>query len=316
MGMKNYLRRIVPVVLWMGGFLVLFLPACRNKMAVNSEGIPENTLLVAVYGSDDPARMHHALKLIGDYLGRKTGLKVEFILTTDYTGVIEALRTKKVHMAYLSPFSYVLATQRNKLVPLVTVGNNGHPTVYRSVIFTSTKSGLKTMDDVKARAKSLTICFADPASTSGHLIPRAYLTTIGLDPQVAFKEILFAASHTASVLTVQSGKVDLGCTTKEYGIDLSVKRGIIKREDLVILWTSDPIEASPIVMRQDINAAFTEKIRQAYLTMRTEDPQAFMEYIKTFRANADSLSYIPVQDSSYNGIRKIAAGIKDLNLMK
>jgi len=295
---------------------LFFSTGCKNKMSVTSEGIPENTLLIAVYGSDDPARMHHAVKLIGEYLEKKTGLKVEFILTTDYSGVIEALRTRKVHMAYLSPFSYVLATQRDKLVPIVTIGNNGHPTIYRSVIFTSSQSDLKTMDDVKARAKSLTLCFADPASTSGHLIPRAYLTTIGLDPQTAFKEVVFSPSHAASILTVQSRKVDLGCTTLEYGIDLSIKRGLVKKEDLRVLWTSDPIEASPIVMRQDINAAFTEKIKQAYLSMRQEDTAAFMGYMRTFRVNPDSLTYIPAYDSAYNGIRKIASGIKDLNLLK
>jgi phosphonate transport system substrate-binding protein len=69
------------------------------------------------------------------------------------------------------------------------------------------------MDDVKAKSQDLTLCFADPASTSGHLIPMAYLTSIGLDPKTAFKQTMFAGSHYASVLSVKSGKVDVGCSS-------------------------------------------------------------------------------------------------------
>jgi phosphonate transport system substrate-binding protein len=40
------------------------------------------------------------------------------------------------------------------------------------------------MDDVKAKAASLTLALADPASASGHLVPRAYSNRSGLTPSV------------------------------------------------------------------------------------------------------------------------------------
>jgi hypothetical protein len=58
---------------------------------------------------------------------RRSWVPVEFQKSTDYTTVIEAMTTGKVHMAYLSPFSYILATQKQKLVPLVAPGLNGKP---------------------------------------------------------------------------------------------------------------------------------------------------------------------------------------------
>jgi phosphonate transport system substrate-binding protein len=165
------------------------------------------------------------------------------------------------------------------------------------------------MEDVKARAKSLTLCFGDPASTSGHLVPRAYLKSIGLDPKTAFKETMFAGSHMASVLAVKGGKVDVGCSF-EFGYNKMIRLKMIKPEDLIILWRSDPIVESPIVMRSDINAQFTERVREAYLDMPTEAPAVFKAYISMYDpGRADSIRYMRVDDSVYNGLRKIAAGI-------
>lgn len=298
-------------------FVAVLLTAggCKNKLALDAQGNP-NTLVIGVYEGDNVAEQTVVLEKVRQYLEKKLDMKVEIQVSSDYTSVVEALLTKKVHMAYISPFSYVLATQKQPLVPLVVSGLDGKPVNYRSIIFTNPGTGLKTMDDVKARAKSLTLCFADPASTSGHLVPRAYLTSIGLDPKTAWKETMFAGSHFASLMAVKGGKVDVGCSF-EFGYNKAIRNKMFKPEDLVILWRSDPIVESPIVMRPDINAQFTERVREAYLNMPTEAPAVFKAYISMYDpARADRIRYVRVDDSVYNGLRKIAAGIDIINLTK
>ena len=297
-------------------WLVLLLVAgCKNKRGVDANGVP-GTLLVAVYEGDNPGEVTKVLNEVRPYLEKELGVPVEFQKSTDYTTVIEALLSGKVHMAYLSPFAYILATQKQKLVPLVAPGINGQPYSYRSLIFTSPHSGLNSMDDVKAKSHALTLCFADPASTSGHLVPRAYLTSIGLDPKTAWKQTMFAGTHYASVLSVKSGKVDVGCSF-QLGYDKMMREGIIHEGDIKILWTSDPIVESPICMRPDINSAFDEKVRQAYINMKTKDPKTFHDYWSMYMPKqADSMCYIRVDDSIYDGVRKIAGSIGDLTPTK
>jgi phosphonate transport system substrate-binding protein len=287
------------------------IAGCKNKRALDANGMP-NTLLVAVYEGDNPGETSKVLGMVRPYLEKKLGVPVEFQKSTDYTTVIEAMTTGKVHMAYLSPFSYILATQRQKLVPLVAPGFNGKPFTYRSMIVTNPHTGLHSMEDVKKRAKELTLCFADPASTSGHLIPMAYLTSIGLDPKTAFKQTMFAGTHYASVLSVKSGKVDLGCCFA-LAFEKMSREGLIKEGDLVTLWISDPIVESPICMRPEVNPAFAEKVRQAYLDMKQDAPEAFKAYWSMyFPKQVDSMSYLPAYDSLYNSLRKIAASVGDL----
>lgn len=293
--------------------LLTLLPAggCKNKRDLDANGNP-TTLLIAVYGGDDPTGSMTPIRAeIRRYLQQELNMPVEMVTSTDYTSVIEAIVSKKVHMAYLMPFSYVLATRQTKLVPLVVVGNAGKPNMYRSIIITRPGSGITSMDDVRANAKNLTLCFADPASTSGHLIPRAYLTSIGLNPDSAFKQVLFAGTHMASIMSVKSGKVDLGCTT-EMIITMLSKRGAMKPGDVNVLWTSDPIVSDPVCMRADINPAFAEKVRQAYLRMPKADSPLWRKYLSLFQRNPDSLGYVVAQDSFYDGLRRIASGVKDL----
>jgi len=290
--------------------LVLVAGGCKDKLSLDANGDP-HTFVVGLYEGDNPGEVSRVLEPIRLYLEKKLGMPVEFQKSTDYTTVIEALLTKKVHMAYLSALPYVLATQKMKLVPLVVLGRNGLPHMYHSIILTHPGTGLKNMDDVKARAKNLTLCFADPASTSGHIVPKAYLTSIGLDPDKAFKQTMFAGSHYASTLSVKSGKVDIGCTF-DFSLNKMIREGIIRNTDVVILWESDPIVGEPMVMRSDISPAFAEKVRKAFMQMGVDDPKDLKAYISMYMpTQADSLAWIPVSDTSYDALRKIVSGTSD-----
>jgi len=295
---------------------VLASTGCKDKSALDENGVP-GKLVIGVFGGENPGRTQSIMEPIRKYMEKKLGVEVEMHIVNDYTTVLEALHAKKIHMAYLGPFSYVLAAQRKDIEPIAVLGLYGQPFMYHSNIFVRANSGINSMADVKAKSKSLTLCFTDPASTSGHLIPRSYLSSIGLNPDSAFKETMFAGSHAASVLTVAAGKVDMGCVTDEYGIDLMVKKGLVKKGALKVIWISDPIIGSPIVIRKDINKDFAKKVQQFYLDFAKDQPEIFEKYLKVYyvQPHAD-LAYIPVADSAFNGIRKIVNGVKDLKLVK
>jgi phosphonate transport system substrate-binding protein len=238
-------------------------------------------------------------------------MPVELIFSTDYTGLIEALKANKIHMATLPPFAYVIATRTMALTPLVILGHNGKPSTYQSVIIVKGNSNLNSMADVKAHAKQLTFCFVDPASTSGHLVPRGYLNTIGLNPDTAFKQTIFAGTHAASVLAVKSGKIDVGCTT-DLVFKIMTKAHMISDGDIKVLWRSDPIVGDPIAARSDLNKELVKKIQNAYLDMDKDEPAILNSYVRLFLKDTANRSYMVAQDSMYNGLRKIAAGIKGL----
>jgi phosphonate transport system substrate-binding protein len=295
--------------------LVAFLYGCGNNSDLDANGVPHK-LTIGMYGGENPGQTKSAMEPFRLYLQKKLGMEVTFFFSTDYTGVIEALRSKKIQMANLTPFAYIIATQRPGLTPIATLSKGGKPTLYHSVIFTSPRTGIKNMDDLKAHAKELTLCFADPASTSGHLIPRAYLNSIGLNPDNAFKQTIFAGNHAAAILSVKSGKIDVGCSTIDLAMAKLIREGMAKKEDFVILWTSPPIINDAITVRNDLNKGFINKIQQIYLNVAKDDYPAFSNYVKLYYPDPSGMGYVAAQDSMYDGLRKIAAGVKDLKLHK
>ena len=305
------MRNIILSLLLLASF------GCNNKSELDSNGEPK-VLTIAIFGGsgDNKGSVKKAMELFKVYLAKKLNKEVKFYVTTDYTAVIEALHSKKAQIGYLSPFSYVLAAQKKDITPLVVIGQNGKPSMYHSIIFASAKSGISNLDQLKHNAKNLSLSFSDPASTSGHLIPFAFLQSIDLDPDKKFKQVMFSGSHAATVLSVTSNKIDIGCSTKEYGTDILLRKGLIKKDDFMILWESESIIASPIVIRNDIDVKFAEKMKNIYLNLHNDDSTVFNAYISLYHINANELSYMPTYDSLYNGVRAIANGIKDIELLK
>jgi len=304
------MRAIVILFILLVTFFMI--SACKNKVALDDHNTP-HTLLIGVFAGEGPDETRDRLGPIGKYLEKKLGMPVEFVMTTDYAAVIEALHARKVHVADLAPFSYVMAKNKDDVRLLVTYGVNGKPYQYRSAIITGGNSGVKDMDDVKARAKELTMCFPDPSSASGHLIPMAYLKTIGIDPDTDFKETLFASGHIASVMTVKSGKMDLGCTAYLI-LDILKNKKMLNDGEIRTLWISDPIVSNAIVIRKDINEAFANKIRQAYLDLPDDGKDTWNNYrtkVWGKERTGDSVRFIPAHDSIYNGIRKIVSGLDE-----
>ena len=68
-------------------------------------------LRVGLIPSEDAQAMIRASQQVMDQLATRTGMKVRPFVANDYNGVIEALRSNKIDIAFLGPFSYVLAFQ-------------------------------------------------------------------------------------------------------------------------------------------------------------------------------------------------------------
>lgn len=295
--------------------VVASISACVIAVAVASacmagifgmENPEEPTLRLGLIPTEDQLEMLRKFEPAKAYLERVLDMPVETFTATDYTAVIEAMRAKKIDVAYFGPFSYVLATERADAEAIVTGGTDtGDVATYHSCIVTHKDSGLKNIDDLKEHANEVTFAFVDPASTSGNLIPRGYLLSIGIDPDTDLKECMFAGGHDAVGLSVKSKKVDAGAMY-DIGYNRLIDSGAITPEEVIVIWESDPIPKSPIAVRGDLDLALKERIQQAFVDMPEKDPEA----MKTFESKWEKNKwYIAIDDSTYDYVRNIAIAL-------
>jgi len=136
-------------------------------------------------------------------------------------------------------------------------------TFYHSQIITLKSSGIKTMDDLKGK----NFAFVDPASTSGYAFPLAGLLKAGIEPKRDFKNVIFTGAHDANAVAVANGKVD-AATIADRIFDAAVKKGLIKEQDVQVVWRSQPIPESPMVWRKDLPDDLKAKVKAAFLAIK------------------------------------------------
>jgi len=293
------------------------LTSCSSSNAgVRGDGRPEVLRYCFASSSEEPEAAGRRAEVTRKYLERELRVKVDVVRTTQYSAVIEAFRSNKIDAASISPFSYVLATQKAPIEAIVMRGTPaGEPGEYTGVLAVPANSPLHSIDDVIAHRKELTVSFVDPDSTSGFLVQTAFFQSRGIDPQHDFKKIVFSMTHPASLLTLKAGKVDVAAAMLKL-----VKRyedmGKLKKGDVRVLWVSPPLPNQPIAVRKDLPAAFKEEIRRAFMDMAKKDPEAWAnQYPKWYPAPAGQV-YVRADDHMFDGLREMARGIKNLSLLE
>jgi phosphonate transport system substrate-binding protein len=249
-----------------------------------------------VPGEDAEVRIKRYEPMI-DYLKSTLGMDVKAYVGTDYTATVEAMRAKKIDAAYFGPFSYVLATQvADARVFAVPGTSDGVTTTYNSLLVANARSGITTVEELRGHSFS----FVDPASTSGHLIPRAMLLKGGIDPDHDLKTI-FAGGHDASLLAINGGKVDAGAVSSTQHKRM-IETGVVDANNLVTLITSDPIPSSPFAARGSLDSALADRLKEAFLDAHNYmTPELRKELI-----GGETNRYVAAEDSLYDPIREVS----------
>lgn len=259
---------------------------------------------------EDVERRMKAFNELADYLTEEIGIPVELYRTAGYGPIIEAMRSRKIDFGQSGgSFTYMIAHEKAGVEAVVVRGTSKGRGIYSSIIVTSPSTGIKSIEDVKARQSELVFAFVDPASTSGHLVPRAGLQSMDIDPE-GFKRLIYTMNHTNSAMTLMSAKVDVGAISRST-FDRMIEAGRLKEEDLVVLWESAPIPNSPIVVRPDLPQDIKERIAAAFLKLNEGGP-----LLETMReqTGVEDLIYYPANDAMWDPVREIAYNI-DMKLL-
>lgn len=252
-------------------------------------GNPE-TLRVALLPDEDAATIIQNNKPLKNYLEKRLGKKIELVVTTDYSSMIEAMRFGRLELGYFGPLSYVLAKSKSDIEAFAALEKSGQ-TTYHAVLIGNKAAGVAKPAD--ARGKD--VAFGDTASTSSHLIPKSMLLNAGLKAGEDYKEH-FVGSHDAVALAVQNGTAQAGGLSQLIFNSL-VQRSLIDEDKLNVLEILKPFPEYPWTMQSSLDPALKEKIKAAFYELK--DPAV----LKPFKADG----FAPITDKDYQIVRELAA---------
>jgi phosphonate transport system substrate-binding protein len=258
-----------------------------------SEANPD-TLKVALLPDENASELIKRNQPLKDYLEQKLGKKVELIVTTDYSSMIEAMRFGRIDIAYFGPLSYVLAKSKADIEPFAAMVTDGKPT-YRSVLIANVNAKVNSLADIKGKK----VAFGDRASTSSHLIPKTMLAESGLVQDKDYEQH-FVGAHDAVAVNVQNGNADAGGLSEVIFKSL-LERNIIDPAKVKVVGYSKEYPQYPWSMQSRLAPALKDKIRAAFLDLH--DPAV----LKNFKAQG----FAAISDKDYDVIREMG---KLLNL--
>ena len=294
---------------WMTAMTLLFvvvLAACSDEgetdgEAKETEGKVEasadwpETLRVGVVPSEDESGVSERMEQFTEQLGDALNLDTEVFMGTDYNAVIEAMRTGNIDIAFFGPFAYVLANERSGAEVFAIGGKSEDDITYTSAIIVPKDSTAKTLSDLKGTD----FLFVDPASTSGHIFPRAkVIEELGVtndEVEEQFKSVSFSGSHDASILAIVNGQAD-GAAVATDVMETMIDQGVVSEDDFTIIAQSDPIPRGPDAYRGDLPDDLKEAIQTFYYEY--EDDKFFEE--------RGISGFYPVNDEAFDVVRETA----------
>ena len=248
-------RRLL-LLISMVAVLVFALAACGGEPGL---GTAENPIVMSFVPSGDTQDIIASGDTLAQMVSERTDLVVKANVGTDFSSVREAMCAGQAQIGWLNTFNYVLANEQCGVDAALATSRFG-ATTYAGQIIVRADSGITTLEDLKGKV----MCWVDPASTSGYIIPRIMLAAEGINPDTDFSQTIEAGSHNNVVTQVYNGDCDAGATFSDARTGIEEEFPDVLDKVVVLATTSD-IPNDSVAFIKDFPADMRTKIVAALL---------------------------------------------------
>lgn len=203
------------------------------------------------------------------YMSKQLGVPFKMRYATDYAGIVEAMRVGQAQVAHLAAATYALLYEvtRGEVEPLLAEINADGADGYQAIVVVRKDSPIQTIEQLKGKS----LAFVDPNSTSGYMVPFYHFSQAGYMKPGFFARTGFSGSHENGILAVINGTYN-AATTFIYSEKSSPwlrmeEKGMIKPEQLRVIWRSSKIANGPLTVRKDLPGDLKRDINAAFLSM-------------------------------------------------
>ena len=273
-------------VLWIALILIstmaLLLAGCGKPEPVVMSFVPSGDTQEIIASGDELAEM----------IAEKTGLEITANVGTDFAAVREAMCAEQAQVGWLNTFNYVLANEKCGVDVGLVTERYGSST-YRGQIIVRADSGIETLADLKGKV----MCWVDPNSTSGYIIPRIHLAANGVNPDTDFAQTVEAGSHNNVVVQVYNGDCDAGATYDDARSSVQEDFPDVEEQIMILDYTGD-IPNDTVSFSKGIPEDVREQITTALLEIaQTEEGKAALNTLYSIE------NLVTAEDSFFDAFR-------------
>jgi phosphonate transport system substrate-binding protein len=275
--------------------LLATLPACTAK---TSESDTKAVIRITGVPDENPTELQRKIRPMVNYLQKALGAEVKYIPVTDYGAAVQALVAGQIDFAWLGGFTHVQSRNLSKVVPLTMRDVDRG---FKSVFIANTASGVNSIADIKGKK----FAFGSKSSTSGHMMPRHFLSTeFKIDSARAFDgEPVFSGAHDATAKIVETGRVAAGVLNSAVWKRL-VASNKIDTSKVKVIWTTPSYVDYVWTASHAVSSDLRDKFKAAFLTL---DP-ANVEH-RAVLALQSANKFVEASPSDFDAIEAVAKSI-------
>jgi phosphonate transport system substrate-binding protein len=273
---------------------LLALSACSSQAAPTATPEPTDTpevsrsIVLAEIG-DEPSETIEEFQSLADYLAENLsefGIGAgEVAVAANFDAMIQMMKEGEVDIFFDSPYPALIVSEESGAQPILRRWKGG-VSEYHSVIFARADSGLTSLED----APGHTIAFEEEFSTSGYMLPLAYMVEAGLtlteqtdpDATVGDDEVgyVFSSDDDNTIQWVVSNRVSLGVLDNETYMEIPEET----RAQLVVLAETEPLPRHLVVVQPDLEPELVEAI--SALLVGLDEAEGGQAILETFEETA------------------------------
>lgn len=236
---------------------------------------------------EDAEKQARLLQPTADYIASKLSTKDnqysgKVVIARNTGDMVSLLKDRKVDLYFDGPLAATLVGREAGSVQFLVRWKEGVES-YRTVFIARNDSPIETLDDLAGK----TIAFEGPGSTSGFLLPRAYLIQNGLAVAEKGSEhdgnavtYSFTGGNDSTYVWVVEGRADAGASSNiELG---QAPLGI--RSQLKVIESTFEVAQYTVSYRPDMNPVLVQELKQILLDMNND--RKGMEILKNYESTS------------------------------
>ena len=208
---------------------------------------------------------------VADYLSGELHVEVKYVPSVDYAALVVGFKNGDVHLGW---FGGLTGVQARLAAPGArAIAQRPRDAEFHSVFIARADLAVDSLEDLNG----LSFTFGSVSSTSGHLMPRHFLTQAGVDPERDFRgRPGFSGSHDKTWKLVESGSFQAGALNEAVWQN-AVADEKVDPSKVRVFYTTPPYYDYNWSIRGDLDESFRDgfidSVQAALLAMDPEKPE-------------------------------------------
>ena len=278
---------------------------------IGCESQPPTTLRLATYTYSTNDRIDN-LQPLAEHLEAELARPISVHSYEDVASFLEGIKANEVDIGLINTLGYLLLSLDNTVMtPVANLKvQEDSKDNYKTVLLTN-KMSLDN-SNIAETLDSLNMLLVAPGSTSGNLVPRLYLSSMGIkSPEIQFKSLRYGGDHTITLQKLVEGETDL-CSIGSNEYYKQLKKDSSLSTKTKVLWISEEIPLGPVLVSNSLSSSQKEQITKVFLSLHTNHSVALNGIKAGWSEAKQAEKFHAISDSYYDQFRNLNGNSTDL----